>query len=214
MKLLSIEGGIGSGKSTIINSLKEMNLENFIFVPEPINDWDLIKDKDNKTMLQKFYGEKEKYSFSFQMMAYISRLTLLQEAVTNNPNATIVTERSLDTDRHVFAKMLYDDGYIEDVCMQIYLKWFDHFMEDIKIKNIIYIDTTPEKCLDRIKKRSRLGEELIPIEYLVRCNEYYKIMMTKYDNENVLNINGNIDYDDAGLILKNRLETIIQFCRI
>ena len=33
----------------------------------------------------------------------------------------IITERSLYTDKHVFAKMLHDQGKIEDVCYQIYL---------------------------------------------------------------------------------------------
>ena len=213
MKLISIDGGIGSGKSTIIEELKKLHLEDFIFVPEPIHEWNIIKDKDGKTMIQKFYADKEKYGFSFQMMAYESRLALLQDAVALNPDAIIVTERSLDTDRYVFAKMLYDDGFIEDVLMQIYLKWFDHFIKDIRIENIIYIDSTPDKCLERIAIRSRPGEEGIELAYLSKCDEYYKAMMSMYSESNILTLNGNIDYDNKGIIIKQRMDEIIHFCR-
>lgn len=212
MKLLSIEGGIGSGKSTVIEALKKEHSEDIIFVPEPIHEWNTIKDATGKTMLQKFYDSKEEYSFPFQMMAYISRLSLLTSAAEANPGAIIVTERSLDTDRYVFAKMLSDDGFIEDVNMQIYLKWFDYFLKDIHVEHIIYIDATPEKCLERIKTRARPGEEHISVEYLSRCDGYYKDMVKRYPTENVFLIDGNIDYDPEGTILKNRLSDILQFC--
>ena len=42
--LISIEGNIGSGKSTLVEYLK--SLGNYIFVDEPVNEWLSIKDKD------------------------------------------------------------------------------------------------------------------------------------------------------------------------
>ena len=47
------------------------------------------------------------------MMAYVSRQALLMEAMENYPDSIIITERCIDTDRNVFAKMLFDDGLIE-----------------------------------------------------------------------------------------------------
>ena len=46
------------------------------------------------------------------MMAYISRLNKLKQAIEMlklKKNALIITERSLVTDKHVFAQMLYDE---------------------------------------------------------------------------------------------------------
>lgn len=96
-KIISIEGNIGSGKTTLLGHVKEAlkSNSNVIFLKEPVDDWETIKDKEGHTMLQKFYADQEKYSFPFQMMAYISRLVLLKEAVKLYPNATLVTERSL-----------------------------------------------------------------------------------------------------------------------
>ena len=62
--------------------------------------------------------------------------------------------------------MLYDDNKIEEVNYQIYLKWFDEFAQETKLDGIIYVHTEPTVCYDRIKKRSRTGEESIPLDYL------------------------------------------------
>ena len=78
--IYSIEGNIGSGKSTFIDILKKENkLQNVIYLEEPVEVWETIKDKSEETILEKFYKNQNKYSFSFQMMAYISRLSELKK---------------------------------------------------------------------------------------------------------------------------------------
>lgn len=53
----------------------------YLFLEEPVEEWSKIKDREGKTILEKFYNNQEKYSFSFQMLAYISRLADLKNAV-------------------------------------------------------------------------------------------------------------------------------------
>jgi deoxyadenosine/deoxycytidine kinase len=197
--IFSIEGNIGSGKSTMVRLLEQttqtMAGKPIIYVLEPVDEWTNIKDNDGKTILQKFYGDQHKYAFSFQMMAYISRLSLLKHTIRENPTAVIITERSIFTDREVFAKMLYDEGKIEEVNYQIYLKWFDEFIEDIPIAGLIYVNTTPEKSKERVNIRSRVGED-IPLEYLQKCHDYHENWITKLDKP-VHVFNGNIDFKDG-----------------
>ena len=104
--IFSIDGNIGSGKSTIVRQLKKALETNhtFIFLEEPVTEWSEIKSKDGETILEKFYNDQDKYAFSFQMMAYISRLAQLRKTIRENPDCHIVTERSIYTDRNVFAK--------------------------------------------------------------------------------------------------------------
>ena len=176
-RIISIEGNIGSGKSTLVRNLQN-HLNNkkadVIFLQEPVDVWNTIKD-ENGTILEQFYKDQEKYGFSFQMMAYISRLSILRNAIRENPKSVIVTERSLYTDKYVFAKMLYDNKKINDINFQIYLKWFDDFIRDLPVHEFIYLKTDPEKCFERIKKRARPGEE-IELNYLKSCNDYHDIM--------------------------------------
>jgi deoxyadenosine/deoxycytidine kinase len=204
-KIITIEGNIGSGKSTLLANLREeyKNDSSVIFLKEPVDEWENITDPAGQTMLQKFYGDQEKYSFPFQMMAYISRLSLLRNAIKENPGITIITERSLYTDRFVFAKMLFEMGKMEDVCYKIYLKWFDDFAEECPIFKVIYVRAQPEICHGRILKRSRTGEEGIPIDYLKRCHDYHEDMMANpaFSRNTDLVLDGNIDiFENKGAL--------------
>jgi deoxyadenosine/deoxycytidine kinase len=196
-QIITIEGNIGSGKSTLLQHLKEELghcTDSIIFLREPVDEWENIQDENGTTILQKFYADQKTYSFSFQMMAYISRLALLKVTIKNNPNAIIITERSLVTDKMVFAKMLYDSGNIECVEYQIYSKWFECFAKDYPINKVIYVNSSPEVCYERIDERSRLGEDVIPLSYLTTCDLYHKDMISYFsENENisVLELDGN-----------------------
>lgn len=213
MQSISIEGNIGSGKTTLLAYLKEIWAgKNIIFVREPVDEWEKIKDEKGTTMLEKFYKDQEKYSFSFQMMAFISRLKLLKEAVENNPNAIIITERSLYTDKLVFAKMLYDSNKIEHINYLVYLNWFETFAEKYPLKKIIYIKTDPEICLSRIEKRSRKGENLIPLTYLSDCHLYHNEMIDSLPIEKII-LDGNVDIYNEKEILEdwiNKIEILIK----
>jgi len=197
--IFSIEGNIGSGKSTLVKILSE-KLHHVahipvIYVQEPVSEWDNIKDRNGKTILEKFYADQHKYAFSFQMMAYISRLALLKRVIKENPNAILITERSVFTDKEVFAKMLYDEGKIEEVNYQIYLQWFNEFIEDIPITGLIYMNTTPEKSEERVNIRARSGEN-IPLEYLKRCHEYHTKWINNFKKPVSL-FDGNTDFIDS-----------------
>jgi deoxyadenosine/deoxycytidine kinase len=215
-QIISIEGNIGSGKSTILKYLKESlkdktgNTGNIIFLQEPVDEWSQIKDKNNVTILEKFYSNQEKYSFAFQMMAYISRLSLLKNAIEKNPNAIIITERCLNTDRYVFAKMLYDSGMIEDVEYQIYLNWFDHFLYMQTSQKVIYLQTDPNICYYRINKRDREGESNISLEYLQKCHKYHEEMIGA-TNDQYLIIDSNIDTQENKNINDIWVSKIIEF---
>ena len=196
VKCYSIEGNIGSGKSTFLQFLK-LNTDNnkFIFVQEPVDEWDTIKDKDG-TILEHFYKNKKEYSFSFQMMAYISRLSLLRKAMKQGYNY-IFTERCVNTDRNVFAKMLYDSEKIEKINYEIYTKWFDEFIEEFNNFHYIYIKTDPNIALERVNKRARSGES-IPLNYLSECNKYHNEWLDKTHKVTILdgNVNRENDYSD------------------
>ena len=182
IEIISIDGNIGSGKSTLMANLRQHYKEdvNVVFLKEPVDEWVKIKDKNGITILEKFYEDTEKYAFSFQMMAYISRLKVLKDTLKNinsTKKTIIISERSLYTDKMVFAKMLYDTNKIDHVNYQIYLNWFDAFSEEFPVHKIIYVKTVPEKCNSRILKRAREGENLIPLEYLQSCHMYHNNMI-------------------------------------
>jgi len=217
--VITIEGNIGSGKTTLLTHLKEHFIDNpnVVFLREPVDEWESIKDAEGISMLQKFYADQEKYSFPFQMMAYISRLALLKEAMKKHPCAIIITERSLYTDKFVFAKMLHDMKKIEDVSYQIYTKWFDAFAQECPIHRCVYVNTDPKICHERIVKRSRTGEDSIPLDYLTSCDEYHKAMLLEIHSmfqrgeSDVILLDGNVDIYSSPHTINDWIQKITSF---
>uniref|UniRef100_A0A6C0LLR0 Deoxynucleoside kinase domain-containing protein n=1 Tax=viral metagenome TaxID=1070528 RepID=A0A6C0LLR0_9ZZZZ len=192
--IISVQGNIGSGKSTLVAKLKEVLgvKKRICFLQEPVSEWEKIRDSNNTSILELFYGNQEEYAFQFQMMAYISRLAILKRALKSNYDI-IITERSLATDKNVFCQMLYDSGKIKDVEFQIYNKWFDEFQSEFPYENIVYIQTDPEVAHERVAKRAREGESTIPLEYLADCHRYHENWIDSFSKSNVLVLDGNQD---------------------
>jgi deoxyadenosine/deoxycytidine kinase len=196
--ILSIEGNIGAGKSTLINYLKK-NLHSADYVPivyvdEPVEEWNSVRSDDDKPMLELFYADPKRYAFSFQMMAYISRLSNLSTIVKNNPHSIIVTERSLLTDYHVFAKMLHDSHDITTEEYAIYCKWFHHF-NTYPVSGIIYLKCSPEKALEHCVKRNRPGENL-SLEYLQKLQESHDAWLSSDTDIGVLTLQTENDVEE------------------
>jgi deoxyadenosine/deoxycytidine kinase len=223
IQIVSIEGNIGSGKSTLLTKIKKHFEKNayVLFLNEPIDEWNKIKDESGVTILEKFYNDQDKYAFSFQIMTYITRLKLLKHTINKINNSmksgqtekyVIITERSLFTDKMVFAKMLYNSGKIEDINYQIYLSWFDAFANEFPVNNVIYVKTDPEICRQRISIRNRNGEQHIPIDYLEKCDQYHNNMLDKDSIECVckdqLVLDGNNDIYKNNQILQDWIQSI------
>uniref|UniRef100_A0A6C0C4Z0 Deoxynucleoside kinase domain-containing protein n=1 Tax=viral metagenome TaxID=1070528 RepID=A0A6C0C4Z0_9ZZZZ len=203
--IFSVEGNIGSGKSTLLKELKnkltQIQHYDIIYLQEPVNIWESFKDENGKSIIESFYENNKKFAFSFQMMAYISRLNQLKTTLKNNmnKNVIIITERSIHTDKEVFAKMLHDQKNMNKIEYDIYNKWFDQFLEECIIDGIIYVKTSPSKCLERINKRRRKGESMT-IEYLNDCHKYHDNWIENNDEIKHLLLNGNETYGSRNYI--------------
>jgi len=173
--IISVDGNIGSGKSTKVRDLenyyKEKGRTDVIFIQEPVDSWNSVVDENGVTILSNYYKNQKKFAFRLQMLAYISRLSLLRDAVKKGYKY-IITERCVGTDKNVFSKMLYDKGDIEHDEYIIYTKWYEEFISDVPIGAIVYIKASPETCLQRVNIRAREGEN-IPLEYLKECDKYH-----------------------------------------
>lgn len=223
--ILSIEGNIGAGKTTLLRHLKSafsnQNVDNIVvFMEEPVDLWESVRDAETgETILSKFYRDKEKYAFAFQIMAYTSRLEAFKRTISENPDCkVIVCERSLEADRHIFAKMLRDEGAIDSVSYQVYEMLFKNTSWEFEVDLAVYLDADPAKCIERIERRAREGESTIPIEYLVQCKEYYDTWMQhmcEHTEKTVVHIDANVDtkYDtkeDIGAQWVDLVQKLVQ----
>jgi deoxyadenosine/deoxycytidine kinase len=212
VKIVSVDGNIGSGKSTFIQDLKTYfkDREDICFLDEPLDKWKQIIDNDDKNILENYYLDQKKWGFSFQMMAYISRLSQLKEALNREKYKIIFTERSVESDRNIFAKMLYDEGIIEEIDYKIYNLWFDEFKKDLGEFKYIYLKTKPSTALARVIKRQR-KEEKIELDYLEKCHNYHEKWLNNLCDNKILILDGNIERERDSIIMENIVKLINNF---
>ena len=194
MKVYSIDGLIGSGKSTLVSKLKEtlknvkISNKKVVFIQEPVKEWMELG------LLNRYYEDQKRWAYTFQNSAFITRTQALYDSIQEHGDDCIfITERSVATDRHVFAKMLYKSGLMSDMEYKLYKSWYKYFSKPID--GIIYLDTSVKNSLERIKKRDRDGEESISEEYIVDLHKYHTDWLD--GEKNVLRIDGNIDINDV-----------------
>ena len=178
-RIYSIEGNIGAGKTTLLEEIERLGHSDICVLREPVDAWTSVRDSDGENILEKFYKDPKKYAFPFQILAFHTRLQMLKKTMDENPGYKIILcERSLHADGHIFAKMLYDDGMIDEISYRIYQKMYLDGIENFPLSGTIYLDVEPTVCAERIMKRGRLGEESIALDYLQRCHKYHVDWLT------------------------------------
>jgi deoxyadenosine/deoxycytidine kinase len=191
--LISIEGDIGAGKTTLIDKLKAAHPD-WHFIDEPVGTWTKLQTSDGKNLLELFYEDKTRYSYTFQNCALLSRAMNIAKTIEDwerrcrlNPEEeqynVFVTERCIETDFNVFAKMLHDDGHMNLMEWDLYKMWYDYVKKQSPaLSGIVYVNTPPDICHARIAIRGRKGEDGIPLEYLKNLEVYQNAWLHGAEN--------------------------------
>lgn len=215
--LISIEGNIGTGKTTLINFLRKKygGKNTVIFVEEPLQQWLDLKDSDGENILGKFYSNQERWSYSFQMHAFITRSKAILEQ--NTEDNVVIIERSVITDRNVFASLLYESGKISEMEWQLYLEWFNWLTEHFKKvtpDKFIYLKADPEVSYQRMVKRTRDEESNVPLEYLKQVAEKHDswLISDEFD-EKVITIDVNHDFSDSERFKSTVIDRVSQLIK-
>jgi deoxyadenosine/deoxycytidine kinase len=176
--IISLDGNIGAGKSTLLAEIRN-RLHDVHIVDEPVGAWTALKNAEGKNLLELFYEDKKRWAYTFQNCAILTRLKNIQEAVENIDSTlkepqVIITERSVLTDKHVFAEMLCDAGDIDPLEWELYESWFNVFGKKFPVRGIIYVSTSSTTSKERIAIRNRHGEENIGLDYLNALDRQHK----------------------------------------
>ena len=179
-----IEGNIGVGKSTIIRLLDDQGIET---MQEPVDSWTAVRNAGSgKNILENFYEDPKRWAYTFQSIAFRSRVRGIDRLT---PSA--VAERSIFTDRRVFAEVARTSGNITNVEWADYTDWFDWVVSktDQSAQGFVYLRADPDVCHQRIQGRARAGEGGISIEYLQQLHERHDDWLLNESNVLVLDMN-------------------------
>ncbi len=211
MKLYTVDGNIGSGKSTFLSHIAK-TYSHIITIQEPVNEWFHIKNEHGVSLFEMFYQNPERYSYLFQMHVLNSRFMKIKTQIDlykHREDVIILSERSIFTDLHIFVSALQDTKQFSKLEYDVFLNWFDTLVQlsDIKIEGMIYIRTNPNNCHSRIQQRSRQGENVIDFTYLQLLHEKHEKWLNNSDIQ-TLTINGDNTFD---IIIRDETSKIESF---
>lgn len=159
MTIITIDGNIGAGKTTILNYIHANH--NIYIDLEPIDKW--------KPFLDDIYINKQKF-FNFQIRVWLDR-SWIQE---KDNNSTIVMERSPFFIRNTFNQSMINNNLINPQEGIIINELYDKTDIIWKSNYYIYIKSSPQQCLERIIERGRDNEMGIDINYLTEIHNLHE----------------------------------------
>jgi len=180
--MIVIDGVVGVGKSTLMNILQD---EGYIPFEEPVVD---------NPILEKFYYDRERYSFPLQIFFLNKRFKNIKDA-SQIKNA--VMDRSIYGDV-IFAKMLKDAGEMSNEEFDLYIELFQNMLEHCKApKLLVYLEVGVEEAMRRINKRGREYEKIVERDYWEQLNDNYREYFEQYNISPILKINvNNMDFEN------------------
>ena len=207
--IISLDGNIGAGKSTLLAEIRK-SIPDLRVVDEPVGQWTALKNGTGKNLLELFYEDKKRWAYTFQNCAILTRLKNIKEAVedldTNGKGPQVIlTERSVLTDKYVFAQMLRDSGDMDDLEWELYDSWFSIFSKQHQVNGIIYLSTSSTTSKERIHIRNRQGEDRIHLDYLDALDRQHKQWIESTDIP-VLTLS-----TEPGASLENNIQNIRDF---
>lgn len=164
---ISIEGLIGSGKTTVCKEL----FPEFVIIEENIPGW--------TPYLNEFYSNPKQGSFTLQMKVLLDLCSI--------PDHTIC-ERSPLTAKCIFTKFHRMKEYMTKTQFDVYNQYYNRFGWQPDF--IIYIKTDPIICLQRIQQRNRKCEVNITLEDLRLLEQLEKDLFLNISIP-IYTINGN-----------------------
>lgn len=210
-KIYFIEGNVGVGKSTLLESFKESKYlekqnsgKKIAYIFEPVNYWINYKDDKDVNILSYFYKDQEKFGFPFQWLVFMSRLKEIMEKVKDKYDI-IMIERSVFTDKNVFMKSLYQKDKVTNIEYKIYNDWFVWILEQFNLpkSQFIYLKISTDLCLERIRIRNREAERGIDYDYLDCLNVNHDEWLSNLNEEECLVLDG--QYDNINEDSKNEI---------
>ncbi len=160
--IIGVCGNIGAGKSSMIEILeRELG-----YIP-------VYETVEENPYLSEFYQDMKRWAFHSQIFFLIKRFDFLKRV---DPSKGIILEdRTIEEDVNIFARNLYELGYISERDWKTYLELFKTFSDHIpNPSGLIYLEGSVETLKEHVKRRGRNFESKISDEYLKRLNYLYK----------------------------------------
>lgn len=171
IKIISVEGGIGVGKSTLMNELKKQK-QNFCYIDEPVAQWEATG------LLQAMYNDSINKG-CFQIAAMTTRFAPLLKAIQDG-HEIIVTERCVWSDHEVFTKENLKEGSNELKAYEMAYIALLSLLPPYALY-VVYLHADVDVLLKRVKHRGRPAEQMRSLEEEKTMRAYLDRLQARHD---------------------------------
>jgi deoxyguanosine kinase len=178
--LITIEGNIGAGKTTLANILAEKFDARLV----------LEQFADNP-FLPKFYENPQQYAFPLELFFMAERFKQLKDLIQQKDLFQSITITDyLFTKCLLFAKInLSEDEF------KLYQRLFEiMYQQLVQPEILIYLHAPVTKLQQNIKKRNRSYEQNIPDDYLFNIQETYTHYIKQHNIKTIFVDASNADF--------------------
>ena len=168
-KHVAISGNIGAGKTALTEVIGEYY------------DWHTVYEQvDDNPYLTDFYNDMRRWSFNLQVFFLSKRFEQLEQI--EEMDTSVVQDRSIYEDAHIFARNLYEMGHMSGRDYQNYTNLFSIMTTYLSPPSLlIYLRASVPTLVDHIQQRGREFESTIRIDYLERLQGHYEEWIESYD---------------------------------
>ena len=169
--IFSIEGNIGSGKTTVIHHLQQIYGDQVILVEEPVKDW---QNLEGENLLKKKNEDLNRWGYSFEAYVLITKMNELTKNAFSDKKIILI-ERCMLTDK-VFFDINVENGFSNPMEVAMFNNLYEFLSNNVypKLSGIIYLDTPVEECINRMIQRGRKAEKSLTKEYLTQLDDNFK----------------------------------------
>ncbi len=180
IKYIAIEGVIGAGKTTLAKKIKDK-----------LNAELLMEQFETNPFLEKFYGDRKGFAFQTQMFFLINRYK--QQEVLAQENLFreyTVCDYIFEKDR-IFAYL-----NLSGEELKLYESIFPLLNRSLRKPDlVVYLQSSVERLMFNIKKRSRKIERNLTRSYIEELSEAYNHFFFRYSSTPLLIVNSSeIDF--------------------
>ena len=192
---VAIAGNIGAGKTTLSAQLASHFGWEVMYEDTAINPY-----------LWDFYHDMKRWSFNLQI--YFLNNRYKQVIDIRNGSKTVVQDRTIYEDAHIFAPNLHEMGLMEKRDFENYFELFQTMSSQIHPPDLlIYLRASISTLVAHIESRGRDYEGNMSLDYLKRLNEKYEDWIQNYTHGDLLIV----PIDDLDFIKNSEdLGTVIQ----
>ena len=193
---VAIAGNIGAGKTTLCTQLGK----HF--------GWEVhYESADDNPYLSDFYNDMHRWSFNLQIYFLNNRYRQIVDI--QRGQQTVVQDRTIYEDAHIFAPNLHDMGLMSTRDFENYFSLFKTMSSQISPPDLlIYLRANIPTLVAHIHSRGRDYEGSMSLDYLKLLNERYENWIESYTDGNLLIIDANnIDFknnpEDLGQVISS-----------